>query len=278
MEEIERQKVEGEKDFKQVENETSIGSFHNKAFEDTEDTSPRNQNRPAKKDDSEDLKNILFVSPTNPFSRISSKGFCPEDLNDEVFRATKSYGTSNVRAPRKKSDSYSPANYQPKTDKKLFKTTPEKGVTFLGTSTSNVLNVYDLQKRMEQQGKKKGKQSSRVRFDLDDDQHPDELEWERQVYSNRNMPDILASAAEQDHWNETDESLGIIFGRSRNESKTDDSPVSSISDGEDCEIWNLDEEHATDGVYPPSDDENMTTYVINPELKRSVQDGMLTEL
>lgn len=243
----------------------STGSFLNKAYE-SEDGSPSNQNSQSETPNA--LPNLTFVT-RKPFTTSNTKGYSPNMMGSkDDLMVVGGYGGLNGRTSKKRSDSYSPADYQAKNNKIILKNGQGKGVNFPKRSSFSIAGIYDIQKRREQQRKKKRKRSSHVRFDLEEDQHPDELEWERQVSGNRTMPTLGLAEGE---WSDAEEPLEFYtFGRTKNESKTDDSPDSSISDSDDCEVLNI--------TYPPSDHEDTTAYVINPELKTQNEVPLVTQL
>lgn len=253
----ESQSIEGFRNEIPEENSlASPGAFSNKAYE-SEDGSHVKENSQSETPNS--LSNLTFVS-RQPFSKNAM------DRKDDLM-VVEGYAGLNGRSLKKRSDSYSPADYQTRNGRILLKNGQAKGVNLPSRSRFSISGIYDIQKRREQQRKKKRKKSSHVRFDLEDRLHPDELEWERQVYSNKSIPRSHLGFVEDD-WSDAEQPLEFhTFGRSRNESKTDDSPASSISNGEDCDVLDLEDTHGISPVYPPSDDETKRTYVINPELE-----------
>ncbi|KAK3720930.1 hypothetical protein QZH41_014537, partial [Actinostola sp. cb2023] len=173
------------------------------------------------------------VISKNPFTRFGSKGFSPRDQQISQATSPRSFRV------------FSPKSYSPRDPSN--KTKPNPCMSY---------NIYDVHRGLQRESARR----SRVRFDLDQDRRTDELEWERQV--SNTMPDILNLASTSSY---NDDAIPI--NRSKNESKTDDSPASSVSDGEECEIWNLEDDHG----FIPCHEEHVNRYEVNPVVPSTTQ-------
>lgn len=220
----------------------------NLGFEETSKSSDMADDAPKRSKDDLDLNGFHGTTTSrslNPVSILSkSSSFTPNSRvrlpKHKDQRRTKPLTAEERRAifsPR----SYSPRNQSSKVNDN--KMSP--------SNQSMSYDVYNAHRRLNREDS--NAKRARVRFDLKDrTPGADDIEWERQVSNPDQMPDILNSAYVYEN---------VQPRRGKRNSKTDVlSPESSVTDGEQCEVWDLED----DTGYMPIYEENTNNYDVNP--------------
>lgn len=175
----------------------------------------------------------------NPFSKFSStkSAISPRDHGLLSTQPEQTIIPKNLTSEEQRA-LFSPKSYSPR----------DMTIKAKVGDLSDQYDVYDAHRVLEREDS--SAKNPRVRFDLEEDRNTDELEWERQ--ESNPMPDILTTSKGR-----YDVMLQEL---SHNESKTDDSPASSVTDGEHCEVWDLEDDHG----FIPLHNENIDRYDVNP--------------
>lgn len=220
----------------------------NLGFEETSESweIPKHSTKPKSKDDLEGFQERRSSRSLNPLSILNkSSTFTPGSRNQTTTVKDRQLKKPKPIKSEERPAMFSPTSYSPRDH--ANKVNNNSDMVSSPSNQSMSYDVYGAHRRLNREDS--NTRHARVRFDLKDrTAGADDIEWEPQVSNPDRMPDILNSAYNFQH-------------RGKKESKTDIlSPESSVTDGEQCEVWDLED----DIGYMPLHEENTNNYDVNP--------------